>query len=145
MEREHRTGDHLLTWQPEFSVHIEAIDRQHQLLVNFIRQLQEAMEEGRGRAFQGTLIQNLVTYTQFHFRFEEDLMREHNYEGLEKHAAQHAALTKQVEDLERRVHAGGYVSNASLILFLRHWLTDHILEHDKKYAGVIKPTPATNH
>jgi hemerythrin len=38
---------HLFTWRPEYSVHIDAIDRQHQALVAMIRELQEAMEEGR--------------------------------------------------------------------------------------------------
>ena len=40
-----------------------------------IRELQEAMEEGRGRASQDTLIERLVAYAGVHFRFEEDLMR----------------------------------------------------------------------
>ena len=66
---------HLFAWRPEYSVHIDAIDRRHQALVAMIRELQEAMEEGRGRASQDTLIERLVAYAGVHFRFEEDLMR----------------------------------------------------------------------
>jgi len=116
MERKNRTcDDRFLHWKAEYSVNIDAIDRQHQILVGFIRQLQEAMEEGRGRAFQSTLIDNLVAYTQGHFRFEEDLMREQGYELLAEHIVQHGVLTTQVRtagedpsrqhDIERCAHA----------------------------------------
>jgi hemerythrin-like metal-binding protein len=129
--------EHFLTWKPEYSVHIDAIDRQHQALVAFIRQLQEAMEEGRGRAYQSTLVENLMAYTQGHFRFEEDLMRENGYAGLGEHVRQHEALTSQVRELREKVRSGSVVSNASVMMFLRHWLTDHIMEHDQAYARSI--------
>ena len=132
---------HLFTWQPEYSVGIDAIDRQHQALVAMIRQLQDAMEEGRGRAFQHTLIERLVAYTKVHFRFEEDLMSERGYELLAEHIEQHRLLTNQVCELQQKTHDGGAVSNASLMLFLRNWLTDHIMQHDQKYARAFRINP----
>jgi len=139
METEKRTGDtHFITWKPEYSVHIDAIDRQHQRLVGMIRELQEAMEEGRGRAFQRTLIERLVAYVDKHFSFEENLMREHGYEGFAEHLELHRAMVSQVSKIQQTIQAGGAVSNASLMLFLRHWLTDHIMEHDQKYARALK-------
>ena|ERR1700690_4120907 len=128
---------HLVTWRPEYSVGIAAIDRQHQALVAMIRELQEAMEEGRGRAFQRTLTERLVAYTDVHFRFEEDLMSEHGYESLAEHVEQHRLLTSQVVEFQKKIHDGGAVSNASLMLFLRTWLTDHIMQHDQKYASAL--------
>jgi len=132
-----------LSWQPGYSVGIDAIDRQHQALVALIRQLQEAMEEGRGRAFQYTLIESLVAYTNRHFRFEEDLMGEHGYESLAEHVEQHRVLTRQVCELRQKIHDGGAISNASLMLFLRNWLTDHIMQHDQKYARALKIAAST--
>jgi hemerythrin-like metal-binding protein len=129
---------HLFTWRPEYSVHIDAIDRQHRALVAMIRELQEAMEEGRGRAFQHTLIERLVAYTNVHFSFEENLMSEHGYESLAEHVEQHRLLTSQVVELQKKIHEGGAVSNASLMLFLRTWLTDHIMQHDQKYASAFR-------
>ena len=129
---------HLFTWRPEYSVHIDAIDRQHRALVAMIRELQEAMEEGRGRAFQHTLIERLVAYTNVHFSFEENLMSEHGYESLAEHVEQHRLLTSQVVELQKKIHDGGAVSNASLMLFLRNWLTDHIMQHDQKYARALR-------
>jgi hemerythrin len=129
--------DSLVAWKPQYSVNIEAIDRQHQGLVDLIRQLQEAMWEGRGQAFQRTLLDRLVDYTQVHFAFEEKLLQERAYESLAEHVEQHRMLTSQVRDLQQRMHEGKVISNASMMLFLRHWLIDHILEQDQKYARAL--------
>lgn len=125
---------YLIDWQPKYRLGIEVIDTQHRALVALIRQLQEAMEEGRGRAFQHTLIERLVTYTIGHFRFEENLMRQHGYESLAEHTEMHRVMTSQVRELQQKIHDGGAVSNAALMLFLRTWLTDHIMTHDRMYA-----------
>jgi len=129
---------YFVAWRPEYSVHIQEIDRQHQALVALIRELQEAMEEGRGRVFQHTLIERLVSYTKGHFRFEEGLMRERGYASLDEHIEQHRMLTGQVIEIQQRIHDGGSVSNASILLLLRSWLTDHIMQHDHKYARALK-------
>jgi len=130
--------NYLIEWQPEYSVGIDAIDTQHQALVALIRQLQEAMAEGRGRAFQHSLIERLVAYTIGHFHFEENLMRAHGYESLAEHAGLHRVLTSQVREIQQRIHDGAVVSNASLMLFLRSWLTDHIMQEDQKYAPALR-------
>ena len=71
------SGNYFVSWRPAYSVHIEAIDRQHQALVALIRQLQQAMWEGRGRAFLDALVDRLVQYTYGHLRYEENMLTEH--------------------------------------------------------------------
>ncbi|MGC9946699.1 MAG: bacteriohemerythrin [Bryobacteraceae bacterium] len=128
---------YFVTWQPEYSVSIDAIDRQHQALVALIRQLQEAMWEGRGRAFLETLIDRLVKYTNGHLRFEEDMLGKQGYDSLAEHIALHRTLTSQVCVLQHKIHNGEAVSNAAVLLFLRNWFTDHIMQHDQKYARAL--------
>jgi len=38
--------NYFVSWKPQYSVHIDPIDSQHQILVALARQLQEAMWEG---------------------------------------------------------------------------------------------------
>ena len=130
--------DHFVSWKPRYSVHIDAIDRQHQTLVALIRQLQEAMWEARGRAFQNTLVDQLAAYTREHFLFEEDMLSKLGYEALAEHVEQHRTLTSQVCELQQKLHDNVAISNASLMLFLRNWLTDHIMRHDQKYAHALR-------
>jgi hemerythrin len=125
---------YFVSWQAEYSVGIEEIDRQHRRLVGMIGELQQAMWEGRGRAFQLDLVTRLVAYTEEHFRFEENLLQLNNYPLAEEHRAQHRLMAGQAVDLQEKILRGAAVSNASLLLFLRNWLTDHILHHDREYA-----------
>jgi hemerythrin-like metal-binding protein len=147
--RRPRPDSYFVSWKPQYSVHIDAIDRQHQGLIALTRQLQEAMWEARGRDFQATLIDRLVAYTNEHLRFEEDMLRERGYEPLAQHAEQHRALTSQVCELQQKVHSGEALSNASVLLFLRNWFTDHIMQQDQKYARALRiaaeavPPPAS--
>jgi hemerythrin-like metal-binding protein len=132
------TDNYFVAWKPQYSVHIEAIDLQHQALVALIRDLQEAMWEGRGHAFQAVLIDRLVAYTNEHLRFEEEMLSERGYESLDQHIAQHRTLAGQVGELQQRIHDGETVANAAVLLFLRNWFTDHIMQHDQKYARALK-------
>jgi hemerythrin-like metal-binding protein len=131
---------YFVSWKPQYSVHIDTIDSQHKALVALIRELQEAMWEGRGRAFQNTLIDQLVAYTKGHLRFEEAMMSENAYEFLAEHAEQHRVLTSQVCELQQQIHDGEAISNAYLMLFLRNWLLAHIMKHDQKFARSLRAT-----
>jgi hemerythrin len=132
--------NYFVSWKPQYSVHIDVIDSQHKVLVDLIRALQEAMWEGRGRAFQNTLIDQLVDYTRGHLRFEENMMSEDGYEFLAEHAEQHRLLTSQVCELQQQIHDGQAISNAYLMLFLRNWLLAHIMKHDQKFARALRTT-----
>ena len=72
----------LIEWQPDYSVHISSIDKQHRYLVTVIRQLQEAMLEGRARDFIRHVFEEMNLYPKFHFQFEEDLLEKHHYPEL---------------------------------------------------------------
>ena len=129
--------NYFVSWKPQFSVHIDEIDRQHKVLVNLIRELQEAMWEGRGRAFQSTLIDRLAAYVEVHLSYEETMMRENDYEFLDEHAEQHRQSADQVRELQQKIHDAEPISNAYLMLFLRNWLYVHIMQHDQKFARTL--------
>jgi len=131
-ERKGQESDsYLVAWQPEYSVGIDAIDREHQALVALIRHLQEAMWEGRGRAFQSILVEQLVKYTDGHLPLEEKMLNEHGHEFPAEHIEQHRVLTSHVSELRQKLQDGAPVSNASILLFLRNWFTVHITQHDQ--------------
>jgi hemerythrin len=127
--------DHMVvTWSAAYETHIDSIDRQHQVLVGLISRLQSAMRDGTTRKELPYLLDELVGYTRYHFAWEEQLMDEHGCPGLEQHRAEHAALTEQVLEFQRKFQANKLTVGAPVMAFLRHWLTDHILETDQQYA-----------
>lgn len=124
----------LIEWKPEYSVSIESIDKQHQALVTLIAHLQQAMLEGRTKQVVGSIFTSLNRYVKYHFAFEENLLQENGYPGLEAHRGEHAKLIAELKELEGKYVQGSLHAGAPLMKLLRSWLIDHICVHDKQYG-----------
>lgn len=128
----------LIEWKPEYSVGVESIDKQHQLLVSMIAHLNEAMLEGRTRQIIEPLFTALHRYTQFHFEFEEQLLQSTGYAEFEPHRASHLALLNDLKELEAKYVQGSLTAGAPLMQFLRQWLIGHICHKDKEYGPHVR-------
>ncbi len=124
----------LIEWKPEYSVAIESIDKQHQALVALIAHLQQAMLEGRTKQVVGPLFASMNRYTTYHFAYEERLLEENAYPGLDAHRQEHARLIAELKELESKYIQGSLHAGAPLMKLLRSWLVDHICVHDKEYG-----------
>lgn len=121
-------------WTPNLSVGIQEIDEQHKVLIGIINRLyDETVVNQSNRLVIDALIQELVDYTMVHFAVEESLFRIFDYPGIEKHMGVHVGLKQQVLDLHKKVKQGTLV-NTELLMFLKRWLTNHILQEDQLYA-----------
>ena len=84
-------------------------------------------------------LNNLIQYTEEHFRDEERLMEQGGYpeEDLNFHRMEHERLVKEIFDLDRMLEDGcvdklcaaEFISEMET--FLDNWLIRHILEKDK--------------
>jgi hemerythrin len=112
------------------------IDDQHKKLVRCLDQLE--LWVGKGHEFAATLdaLATLNRYVEEHFRFEEDMLREHAYPKLDEQIAEHAEISAQLARLYRHVMSGGEATDEVLRL-LREWLTNHIGLEDMEYAAFL--------
>ena len=124
----------LLTWDSKYSVNIGEIDAQHRKLFDLVNNLHDAMKSGQGKNVMGKILSELVDYTVYHFRTEEDLFQKHGYPGYLNHKKEHDDLTKQVLDLKGRSDKGEMIVTVEVMNFLKNWLNNHILGTDKKYS-----------
>jgi hemerythrin len=125
----------LIEWTDELSLGIESIDEQHKKLVNMINALNDAMLTNSSNELLGKIFTGLATYTQKHFAYEENMFAEYGYTDSEEHKRQHNELIAQVVELKQKFikNPQGTMS-AELMLFLKRWLTNHIMRTDKDYA-----------
>lgn len=126
-----------INWTDSLSVGIESIDEQHQLLVQIINDLNEAMKNNEADHIMVEIFARLISYTHVHFAFEEQLFDSHGYQGSEAHKAQHEALIETIDTLKSRLEGGGTTVGIEVMEFLRRWLTDHILKTDMEYANFL--------
>jgi hemerythrin-like metal-binding protein len=128
----------LLTWNEEFSVEVQAIDRQHQKLFQMMNELHDAMKVGNGSKLAPAILTRLVAYAREHFATEEALMKHARYPGLAAHRAEHDQLTQQVAKMVKDFADGNAAITTSLLDFLRNWLRSHILTRDKSYTAHLR-------
>ena len=125
----------LIEWTAELSVGIDSIDEQHKKLVNMINALNDAMLTNSSDELLGKIFTGLAAYTQKHFAYEENMFAEYGYTDSEEHKRQHNELIAQVVELkERFIENPQGTMSADLMLFLKRWLTNHIMRTDKDYA-----------
>jgi hemerythrin-like metal-binding protein len=124
---------HLIDWNPAYSIGLEEIDEQHKVLFDIINAMwDEVIKREKGAALLDTL-DELERYTVTHFTAEETFMRSHGYSKFDAHKQQHDRFIERVRNERLSIEAGGPVS-LDMINFLKDWLINHILVQDKEYA-----------
>ena len=127
----------LINWHPNFSINIEEIDKQHQLLVKMINNLYDAMNAGEEKAVLQKLINRLNIYAAMHFAKEENYFDTFGYPETELHKKEHSDFEEKVLDFESDFNKGSQSLSIEIVNFLGDWLVGHIQGSDKKYASFL--------
>jgi hemerythrin-like metal-binding protein len=129
----------LVDWSDELSVNVPQLDEQHKRLINVVNQLHEAITKRRGPGVLRPLFAQVLQYTATHFAAEERYLQQIHFRGLDEHKALHDAWCSQAVDLKDRVESGNAMLTLDTIVFLKEWLTNHILDCDRRYAPSVAP------
>jgi hemerythrin-like metal-binding protein len=128
----------LIAWKSTYETGVPSIDEQHKLLLGYINKLEEAKSIGSNdEAVRQTII-NVVNYTKTHFADEEKLMAEIQYPYLSQHQAMHAKIISQVIVILERMKSNQKLGIDELLLFLRDWFINHVIDHDKQISLFIQ-------
>lgn len=130
-----------IEWTPRYETGIPEIDAQHRNLVELIRRLQAALEEGLPQATALELSGFLLRYVEEHFRDEEAFMERIHFPGLPDHRLLHERLRARAVKIAERISTGEAGSAEELSLLLFEWLRDHILHDDFSYAAHARQLP----
>jgi len=103
-------------------------------LFSLINTLHEAMLAGKGSEKIKQVVSAPSNYTKFHFSTEKALLEKTKYGALTAHRQQHHEFVKKVEDFQKDAAAGKTANSASVLNFMKDWLTRHIKQADQKSA-----------
>jgi hemerythrin len=120
-----------MQWKAEYEIGIEPIDSQHRQLVDTISYLEAASEDSQNEEM-GRAIKFLVDYANFHFSDEESFMQKQGYPAYEQHKILHKAFVHKLTEVLLTLKEGGTIQLQELVEFLTGWLSNHILEEDRK-------------
>ena len=124
-----------IEWNDTFSVGVKALDMQHKKIIRMFNDLVDNASANAGSEIVSRLLTTLVDYASEHFKYEEQLLRDHGYPDLQQQKDDHMQFRRQAAELclsasqqnEKVVH--------DLLNFLHDWWTDHILIEDRKYSA----------
>ncbi|MEI8396109.1 MAG: bacteriohemerythrin [Rhodospirillaceae bacterium] len=129
----------LMVWTQSLSVGVAQFDNEHKKLITLINDLFDAIQSGRGRQMLGSVLDELIEYTQTHFAHEEYQLKVLGFPGYEAHKREHEALGKKVLEIQRKYHGGATATlSMELMSFLKTWLVDHIQGVDALYVAFVK-------
>ncbi|SDI13230.1 bacteriohemerythrin [Propionivibrio dicarboxylicus] len=132
-------------WRTDFELGIPLIDDQHRVLVKMINEAHHRLNGDPSAAEVSEIVNGLLSYADYHFETEERYAVEYGYDrahgvAYAEHISEHRAFARDVADVARRLAAGERVETPALLTYLRRWLTDHILELDRRigdFAGAL--------
>lgn len=127
-------------WSDAMSVGITEIDDQHKALVGILNRLFHAVVQRESNEITIEILDTLVDYTKAHFGLEEKLLQDAGYNPTEfaAHQHEHHAFIKKISEAANKHLIEGKSVSFEIINFLKHWLQEHILVTDKKYADALK-------
>ncbi|MDR0247952.1 MAG: bacteriohemerythrin [Burkholderiales bacterium] len=120
-----------IEWADELSVGIEAIDKQHQRIIEYVNKLYDNLHDRHAMA---EVLADTVEYTESHFSFEETMMEEAGYPYLRAHKRIHDLFVRRVGKYKERF-LGGEDIGEELHDTLVRWLITHIKSEDANYSA----------
>jgi len=127
-----------IVWDNSFSVGVEAMDKQHQKLIEMVNRLLEEQKKVTDPKTIAELLTKMTEYAEVHFRAEEYLMTKYGYEQLENQISQHNEFIDKTNIFLSATDIGANILSQALLQFLIDWLRHHILEEDMKYKDFLK-------
>ncbi len=127
------TPRELIKWTKDLSVGIKEIDNQHKRFIGIINSVSKKAKQNGAKGKPSEDITELIEYARIHFTTEEGYFKKWGYPYAREHIAEHEKLILKVLRLSERSARGEDVFQV-LLDFLKEWLENHLMIHDKKYA-----------
>ena len=123
-----------IEWKDSLSIGVELIDDEHKMLIQKLRALSDAFNQGQEQNKILKTLDFMIDYTEFHFTDEERVMTATDYPGLDEQKKQHREFRQTLNNiLEDYQDEGPTKALAeSVNVFLINWLFGHIKGTDQK-------------
>lgn len=126
--------DDSIRWTPDLSTKIPIIDRHHKSLFHLIDRLYQNMKSDTTSEVLAQVLDDMIDYTDYHFKAEEAAFEEFKYPDCEKHKVQHAALVRKAKELREELNQGRKLLASEVTDFLKSWINNHIRSCDMLYT-----------
>jgi len=127
-----------IKWTESYSVNNAEMDVQHRNWIEIFNRLDYVMLNGKtSELTTETLqaIQAMLEYASYHFRQEEEYMKQINFPDIVAHKRLHTDFDDQLYQYHQKIRKGKLILTSEIISMVKNWLVGHILNEDQKYAS----------
>lgn len=124
----------LFRWDSKYSVNNDELDSHHKMLFDILNRLYTSCFEVKDGITIDSIIEELISYTNYHFSTEEHYMRDKEYSDTERHILAHNIFKDRILQLKQDIYLDNITVTKELIVYLGNWLLNHVLVEDKKYS-----------
>ena len=135
----------VIEWSDSYLLGIKQIDEHHRHLLTLLNNTYDVFVSEGQKVEVEKVIGELVNYATYHFAAEELLMSQHNYCQAKEHLKEHDDFIEQIKAHQQEFQDGRIALSLGLIVFLKDWLLEHILESDKVFADFVRPKLGEGH
>lgn len=130
-----------IQWDKKFAVGQHRIDYEHQMLLELIRNISLAGEQGESKDWCVRLLRELSKYLDYHFFSEENAMLKIGYPEFISHQQQHSDVKKM---LDERIEAyqNERIDIDAVVVFLFDSFAMHSTHCDRKLAKFLAKVSA---
>lgn len=121
-----------IEWQQEFSVGNDAIDHEHEHLIEQINQLYYELNHSADSAAIEAILGDIQADISAHFAMEELLMQEAEFAEFEEHKEDHQHLLDQIHDMIFHFHEDPDSGSELLKNKLSDWFSHHFTSYDAR-------------
>jgi len=127
----------VIPWSPAWEIGVSEIDADHHLLIDDSNALIRALMEGRSKPEIMKIVGRMESACWEHFRREETVLREAQYDEADQHAAEHRRVEEEMQKVIRAMEADDVSVNGwdKFVIFFQSTLINHILLFDLKYKS----------
>jgi hemerythrin len=124
----------LFKWYKMYSVNDNDLDKHHKTLLDIVNRMHNNWSGHDKANCLDSLIEELVSFSNYHFIAEEQHLRDIGYKDIDKHIFEHRSFKQRIFQLQQVFHKNKPKVTEELIEVLVNWLLHHVIVEDKKYA-----------
>ncbi len=127
----------MLQWAPAWEIGVSEIDADHRQLIDESNALFGALAEARPKTEIMTIIGRMESGCREHFRREEAILRETQYNGAVEHAAEHRRIEREMAKVIRAMAEAeaSTVEWKAFALAFQSTLVNHLLLYDLQFKS----------
>ena len=124
----------LFTWYDKNSVNNDELDEHHKALFDIFNKLYSICFENNNYKCLGPIVEELISYSHYHFSAEETHMVRIGFKDLDRHITEHMEFILRTLQLQQVAENNETEATKELTVFLGVWLLNHVGIEDKKYS-----------